>query len=319
MINTDYDKMDDIVVLCGGANPKLSQEICAELDVDSCNVNISHFSDGEIHVQVMDTVRGKDVFVVQPTCYPVSENLMRLLMIIDTLKRASAGRITAVIPYYGYARQEKKTRGREPVTAKLVANLMVTAGVDRIIALDFHTWALQGFFDIPVDHFLGSSLLSRHFTKIMDIENTVVVSPDAGGVGRARSFAKKLKCSLAIIDKRRPKPNQSEVMNIIGEVKGRTAILLDDMIDTAGTIVNGATVLKKKGAKEVYAVATHGVFSGDAVSRLNDSVIKEVVITNSIPNTDKGIKNLRTVSIAPLFAKAIYNIHRERSLSPLFE
>ncbi len=319
MINTDYDKMDDIVVLCGGANNKLSKEICSELEVDMCNVDISHFSDGEIHIQVIDTVRGKDVFVVQPTCYPVSENLMRLLMIIDTLKRASAGRITAVIPYYGYARQEKKTRGREPITAKLVANLLVTAGVDRIIALDFHTWALQGFFDIPVDHFLGSTLLSEYFKDNIKREETVVVSPDAGGVGRARAFAKSLKSSLAIIDKRRPKPNQSEVMNIIGEVEGRTAILLDDMIDTAGTIVNAATVLKEKGAKEVYAVATHGVFSGDAVNRLNNSIIKEVVVTNSIPNETKGINNLKMISIAPLFAKAIYNIHRERSLSPLFK
>ncbi len=312
-------EIDDVVIICASANQKLSKEIADQLGVKICNTEMSQFADGEIHVQINDSVRGKDVFVVQPTSEPVSDNLMRLLIVIDSLKRASAKRITGVIPYFGYARQEKKTRGREPITAKLVANLLVTAGVDRILALDFHTWALQGFFDIPVDHFLGSTLLADHFKAKELKEDIVVVSPDAGGVGRARNFAKHLKASLAIIDKRRPEANKSEVMNIIGDVEGKAAILVDDMIDTAGTICNGAKAIKAKGATRVYATATHGVFSGSAVKRLNDSVIEEVVVTNSIPTHNKNIKNLKVISVAPLFAKAIYNIHKEKSLSPLFK
>ncbi|MFA5478873.1 MAG: ribose-phosphate pyrophosphokinase [Candidatus Muiribacteriota bacterium] len=312
--------VDDVVVICGGGNPELTKEICTLLGVPKCNIDVSHFADGEIHVQILDSVRGKDVFVVQPTCAPVSDNLMKLLIIIDSLKRASAGRITAVMPYFGYARQEKKTRGREPITAKLVSNLLVVAGVNRILALDFHTWALQGFFDIPVDHFLGSSLLADYFVaNNFSGDDTVVVSPDAGGVGRARSFAKRLRSSLAIIDKRRPKPNESEIMNIIGEINDKRAILVDDMIDTAGTIVNGADALLRNGAKEVYVVATHGVFSGAAVERLNNAKITEVVVTNSIPTDGKVIRSLKKISVAPLFARAIHNIHKGKSLSPLFE
>lgn len=319
MNRSEFLETDDVVILCGGANEELSSQICDFLGVRKCNVDISKFADGEIHVQIFDTVRGKDVFIIQPTCAPVSDSLMTLLIIIDSLKRASAGRITAVIPYFGYARQEKKSRGREPITAKLVSNLMVTAGVDRVLALDFHTWALQGFFDIPVDHFLGSSLLAEYFLEMgFDPEDLVVVSPDAGGVGRARNLAKKLKASLAIIDKRRPKPNQSEVMNIIGEIEGKIAILVDDMIDTAGTICNGAKVLKDKGALRVFAAASHGVFSGPAAERLNNSVIEEVVVTNSIP-ANPGIERIKVISIAPLFGRAIYNIHKEKSLSQLFE
>ncbi|MCK9224280.1 MAG: ribose-phosphate pyrophosphokinase [Candidatus Muirbacterium halophilum] len=308
-----------MAILCGGGNEDLSTQICDYLGVKKCNVDISKFADGEIHVQIFDTVRGKDVFIIQPTCSPVSDNLMTLLIIIDSLKRASAGRITAVIPYFGYARQEKKSRGREPITAKLVSNLIVTAGVDRVLALDFHTWALQGFFDIPVDHFLGSTLLADYFLDMGFKKNDiVVVSPDAGGVGRARNLAKKLKASLAIIDKRRQKPNESEVMNIIGDIEGKITILVDDMIDTAGTICNGAKVLKQNGAKRVFAAASHGVFSGPAAERLNQSVIEEVVVTNSIP-VHRDIERIKVISIAPLFAKAIYNIHREKSLSQLFE
>ncbi|MGM0607850.1 MAG: ribose-phosphate diphosphokinase [Candidatus Muiribacteriota bacterium] len=312
--------VNDLVIIDGGGNSELTDEVCDFLRIKKCNIAIDHFSDGEIHIQIFDTVRGKDVFVVQPTCHPVSDNLMKLLILIDTLKRASAGRITAVMPYFGYARQEKKTKGREPITAKLVSNLLVTAGVDRILALDFHTWALQGFFDIPVDHFLGSSLLAEYFIKNnFSLEDTVVVSPDAGGVGRARSFAKKLKCPLAIIDKRRLKPNEADIMNVIGAIEGKNAILVDDMIDTAGTIVKGADVLKEKGAREVYAVATHGVFSGPAVERLNNSKFKEVIVSNSVPKAGKNIKKLKKVSVAPIFGRAIYNIHHEKSLSPLFE
>jgi ribose-phosphate pyrophosphokinase len=319
MKNSEFLNTDNMVILCGGGNEDLSKQICDFLGVRKCNVDISKFADGEIHVQIFDTVRGKDVFIIQPTCNPVSDNLMTLLIIIDSLKRASAGRITAVIPYFGYARQEKKSRGREPITAKLVSNLMVTAGVDRVLALDFHTWALQGFFDIPVDHFLGSTLLAEYFLDMgFKPDDLVVVSPDAGGVGRARNLAKQLKATLAIIDKRRPKPNQSEVMNIIGEIEGKIAILVDDMIDTAGTICNGAKVLKQNGALRVFAAASHGVFSGPAAERLNNSEIEEVVVTNSIP-ADKDIERIKVISIAPLFAKAIYNIHREKSLSQLFE
>jgi len=319
MNNSKFLDTENMAILCGGGNEDLSTQICDYLGVKKCNVDISKFADGEIHVQIFDTVRGKDVFIIQPTCSPVSDNLMTLLIIIDSLKRASAGRITAVIPYFGYARQEKKSRGREPITAKLVSNLIVTAGVDRVLALDFHTWALQGFFDIPVDHFLGSTLLADYFLDMGFKKNDiVVVSPDAGGVGRARNLAKKLKASLAIIDKRRQKPNESEVMNIIGDIEGKITILVDDMIDTAGTICNGAKVLKQNGAKRVFAAASHGVFSGPAAERLNQSVIEEVVVTNSIP-VHRDIERIKVISIAPLFAKAIYNIHREKSLSQLFE
>ncbi len=302
-----------------GANPRLAEEIAECLGIKLADAEIKKFADGEVSVIIRESVRGADVFLIQPTCPPVNENLMTLLIVVDAIKRASAGRITAVIPYYGYCRQEKKTRGREPITAKLVANLLVTAGIDRIVTFDLHTWAIQGFFDIPVDHFTAIPILSDYFkNQNLKGEDIVVVSPDAGGVQRARAFAKRLNSSLAIIDKRRPKPNVAEVMNIVGDVSGKTAIIVDDIIDTAGTLTKAAQILKDHGAKKIYAAATHGLFSGEAIEKINSSPLTEVVISNTIPlrvNSEK----IRVLSIAPFLSEGIYRIHNNLSLSYLFE
>jgi ribose-phosphate pyrophosphokinase len=256
---------------------------------------------------------------MQSTCAPVNDNIMNLLIILDSIKRASASCVTAVIPYFGYSRQEKKTQGREPITAKLVANLLTVAGAKRIITFDLHTHAIQGFFDIPVDHLTAIPLLCNHFMEKNFTDEIVVVSPDAGGVARARFFAKRLNASLAIIDKRRPSPNQAEMTNLVGDVDGKIAILVDDMIDTAGTISKAAELLKKKGAKQVYAAATHAVFSGPAVPRLMDSEITEVVVTNTLPMENRQFSKLTVLSIAPLISEAIYRINHQISVSSLFE
>src|SRR5690606_754225 len=272
----------DIKVFSGNANKKLAEDICKELGVPCGRCEVGKFSDGEIFVNIDETVRGSDLFLIQPTCTPVNNNLMELLILIDAFKRASAGRINAVIPYYGYARQDRKTKAREPITAKLVADLLTVAGIDRVVSMDLHAGQIQGYFDIPVDHLSGVPILAEYFKDIVD-EETVVVSPDLGGVTRARSFANLLDLPIAIIEKRRPKANVSEVMNVIGDINGKNVILIDDIIDTAGTIAKAASVLKNFGAKKVYGCATHGVLSSPAIERIRDSELERFVITDTIP------------------------------------
>lgn len=305
----------------GNANPALAQEIAEYLDINMGDAKVARFADGEIKLEINESVRGMDVFIVQPTCAPVNDNLMELLIMIDAMKRASAKRITAIIPYYGYARQERKLKARDPISAKLVANLLTAAGADRIVAMDLHANAIQGFFDIPVDHLPGVPLLAEVYNE-MNLDNVVVASPDIGGVTRARSLASRLNCGLAIIDKRRPEPNKAEIMNIIGDVEGKTVIMIDDMIDTAGTITLGASALKEKGAKEVYACCTHPILTPPAMERINNSVIKEVLITNTLPQRPEvqGTSDkLKVVSIAPLLGEAIIRIHENLSVSKLFD
>ena len=280
---------------------------------------VSTFSDGEISVNIEESVRGKDVFVVQPTSPPVNDNLMELLILIDAFKRASAGRVTAVIPYYGYARQDRKAKARDPITAKLVADILTSAGADRVLTMDLHAAQIQGYFDIPVDHLLGVPILANHFAK-KNIENVVVVSPDLGSVTRARNFANLLDTSIAIIDKRRPHANEAEVMNIIGEIEGKNVILVDDIIDTAGTIVQGANALKGLGARDVYACCTHPVLSGPAIERIQKSAIKELIVTDTIPLSEsKTIDKIGVISVAPIFAEAIRRIYKNISVSKLFD
>jgi len=306
-------------VFSGNANRELAEKICKELDIPLGTCDVSQFSDGEINVNISETVRGIDVYIVQPTCTPVNDNLMETLILIDAVKRASAGRVNAVVPYYGYARQDRKTKAREPITAKLVANLFTTAGADRVISMDLHAAQIQGYFDIPVDHLSGVPILAEYFKDIVD-EETVVVSPDLGGVTRARSFANLLDLPIAIIEKRRPKANVSEVMNVIGDIEGKNVILIDDIIDTAGTITKAASVLKNFGAKKVYGCATHGVLSGPAIERIRDSELEKFIITDTIPlPEDKQIDKIEIVSVAPLFAEAIRRIHDNESVSKLFE
>lgn len=316
----------ELKVFSGSAHPAFTESICLHLGVPMAALKLFRFSDGEIGVSIEESVRGADVYVVQPTSNPVSENLVELLIILDALKRASAYRINVVTPYFGYARQDRKTRAREPITAKLVANLLSVAGTDRMVTADLHAGQIQGFFDIPVDHLTAIPLLASYFKQLLrgalDKGEVVVVSPDIGGVVRARNFARSLNVDLAIVDKRRSHDvaNLCEVMEIIGEVEGRVAILVDDIIDTAGTMVKAAEALLEKGAKEVYACATHGVLSGPAVSRVNDSPIKELVLTDTIPLPEsKKIEKIKTLSIAPLFAEAIRRIHSDHSVSILFE
>ncbi|HXS96573.1 MAG TPA: ribose-phosphate pyrophosphokinase [Candidatus Limnocylindrales bacterium] len=310
---------DRLQIFTGNANPDLSREICECLGVEVGRAMIRTFADGEIYLQIQENVRGADVFVIQPTCTPVDRNLMELLLMIDALKRASAERITAVLPYYGYARQDRKDKPRVPISARLVAALLETAGADRVLTLDLHAAQIQGFFDIPVDHLFSSPVMIEYF-KALNVPDMTVVSPDAGGVERARAFAKRLNSPLAIIDKRREEANVAEVMNVVGEVSGRHCLLVDDLIDTAGTLVKGAEALMEKGATSVSACATHAVLSGPAVERISESCLKEVVVTNSIPV--KGEKALcgkiRTLSIAKLLAEAIRSIHEETSVSVLF-
>lgn len=310
---------DMLKIFTGNANPKLAQEISTYLKVPLGKAKVGRFSDGEISLAIDESVRGADVFVIQPTCNPVNDNLMELLILIDALRRASAWRITAVIPYYGYARQERKTRARDPISAKLVANLITAAGADRVLTMDLHAGAIQGFFDIPVDHLTAIPILADYF-KALNLEELVVVSPDVGGVIRARNLAERLKAEIAIIDKRRPAANVAEVMNIIGEVKGKTVIMVDDLIDTAGTICLGAQALKEQGARAIYACCTHPVLSGPAVERLEASPIEEVVVCNTIPvPPEKNTPKLRHLSVAPLLGEAIMRIHRDESVSTLFD
>jgi len=310
---------DRLLVFGGNANPELAAEICCELGIDQSAAMIRTFSDGEIHLQIQENVRGADVFIIQPTCTPVDRNLMELLLMIDALKRASAQRITPVLTYYGYARQDRKDRPRVPISARLVAALLETAGASRVLTLDLHAAQIQGFFDVPVDHLFAMPVMIDYY-KSLDFEDVTVVSPDAGGVERARAFAKRLNSPLAIIDKRREETNVAEVMNVVGEVDGRNCLIVDDLIDTAGTLVKGAEALLEKGAASVSACATHAVLSGPAVSRIEASDLKEVVFTNSIPLSDEAwnSKKIKSLSIAPLMADAIRSIHDETSVSGLF-
>lgn len=306
-----------IKVLSGNANRELVTKICKELGVKMVTSEVNHFSDGEINVSISETVRGADVYIIQPTCTPVNDNLMEVLILIDACKRASAGRINAVIPYYGYARQDRKTKAREPITAKLVANLIQVAGADRVVSMDLHAGQIQGYFDIPVDHLSAVPILANYFKGFIDKE-TVIVSPDLGGVTRARSFANILDLPIAIIEKRRPKANVSEVMNVIGDINGKNVILVDDIADTAGTIVKAASVLKDFGAKKVYGCATHGVLSGPAIERIMNSELEKFIITDTIP-LNKQIDKIEIVSVAPLLAESIRRINGNESVSTLFD
>ncbi|MGN1349470.1 MAG: ribose-phosphate diphosphokinase [Anaerovoracaceae bacterium] len=311
-------------IFAGNSNTELAEEIAAIMGKSLGKSTVSKFSDGEVSVSLWETVRGEDVYIIQSTCDPVNDNLMELLIMIDAMKRASAARINAVIPYYGYARQDRKAKARDPITAKLTADLLSVAGADRVITMDLHAAQIQGYFNIPVDHLLGGPILGRYFKeqiregKIDD--NVVVVSPDLGSVTRARTFSNILECPIAIVDKRRPKPNVSEIMNIIGDIEGKTAILVDDMIDTAGTITNAANALVKMGAKEVYACASHAVLSGPAIQRIQDSAIKELILLNTIQlPEEKKIEKIRMLSVAPIFAEAMRRVFSNESLSTIFE
>ncbi|HKW75616.1 MAG TPA: ribose-phosphate pyrophosphokinase [Terriglobales bacterium] len=312
-------KDDKFKIFCGTANEALTDEICAFLAIERGKANVTRFSDGEVYIQVMENVRGADVFVVQPTCFPVDEHLMELLLLVDALKRASARRITTVIPYYGYARQDRKDKPRVPVSSKLVADLLTTAGAHRALVVDLHAPQIQGFFNIPVDHLFASPVLVDHFKK-MQLPNLTVVSPDAGGVERARFFAKKVDAALAIVDKRRTDMNVAEVMHVIGDVRGRTCLVIDDIIDTAGTLVKTAEALLGAGAAKVYACASHPVLSGPAIERIAKSRLEEVVVTNTIPLTEAGKAEakIKVLSIAGLLGRAIQSIHEETSVSSLF-
>ena len=304
------------------SNKELAEQIAEQVGLPLGKSSVTHFSDGEIQINIEESIRGCDVFIVQSTSQPVNENLMELLIMIDAVKRASARTVNVVIPYYGYARQDRKARSREPITAKLVANLLETAGATRVVVLDLHAPQIQGFFDILIDHLVAVPLLSEYFLNEsgIDLENVIVVSPDHGGVTRARKMADRLKAPIAIIDKRRPRPNVAEVMNIVGNVEGKTAIIIDDIIDTAGTISIAASALIESGAKEVYACCTHPVLSGPAVQRINDSVIKELIITNSIalPEEKKSPK-IKQLSVARLLAETIVRVHEQKSVSTLFD
>ncbi|QUH25082.1 ribose-phosphate diphosphokinase [Serpentinicella alkaliphila] len=309
----------EIKVFSGNANIPLAENIAKALGIPLGDSLIGRFSDGEVFVNINETVRGTDVFIIQPTHTPVNEHLMELLIIIDAFKRASAGRITAVLPYYGYARQDRKAKARDPITAKLVADLLTTAGADRILVMDLHAAQIQGYFNIPVDHLLGVPILAKYFQN-KNLEDIVVVSPDLGSVTRARNFANHLDAPIAIIDKRRPKANVSEVMNIIGDVKDKNVILIDDMIDTAGTITQAADALKKFGAKDVYACCTHPVLSGPAIERIQNSAIKELITTDTIQlPPEKKIDKIKIMSVDNLFAEAIRRIYKNASVSEIFE
>ena len=311
--------MSEVKLFTGNANIALAQNISDAIGIPLGKAKVSTFCDGEISVNIEESVRGKDIFVVQPTCPPANDNLMELLILIDAFRRASAGRVTAVIPYYGYARQDRKAKARDPITAKLVADILTSAGADRILTMDLHATQIQGFVNIPVDHLLGVPILARHFIKKY-MENIVVVSPDLGSVTRARNFANLLDTSIAIIDKRRPHANEAEVMNIIGDIKDKNVILIDDIVDTAGTMVHGANALKELGARDVYACCTHPVLSGPAIKRIQDSVIKELVVTDTIPlSKGKMISKIKVMSVAPIFAEAIRRIYKNISVSKLFD
>jgi ribose-phosphate pyrophosphokinase len=312
--------MNGLSVLCGNANPALAKEICKCLNIPLTAVLVGRFSEGEIRVQIKENIRGKDVFIIQPTCPPTNENLMELLIMCDAARRASAKRITAVIPYYGYARQDRKDQPRVPITAKLVANLIAAAGTNRVLCMDLHANQIQGFFDLPVDHLYAINVLCDYF-KNKKLKNMVVVSPDVGGLKMARAYAKRLGASLAIVDKRRASPEKTEVMHVLGSVSGKNAIMVDDIIATGGSMIEAAEVLRKKGVKSLYAAVSHGILSGPALDRIRGcSVLKEVVITDSIPlkNPEKNPK-VKVLSVAQLLADAIGRIHNEESISSLFE
>lgn len=311
---------DDMMIFALNSNVPLAQKIADRVGIPLSKSSVERFSDGEIQINIDETVRGKDVYLVQSTSDPVNDSLMELLIMIDAVRRASARTINIVMPYYGYARQDRKTRAREPITAKLVADMLQTAGADRILSLDLHAPQIQGFFDIPVDNLMGAPLLADYFLRNHLEENAVVVSPDHGGVNRARKLAEFLGCPIAIVDKRRPKANVAEVMNIIGDVKGKRAIIIDDMIDTAGTITLAAQALIDAGATEVYASATHAVLSGPAIKRLNDSPIKNLILTDSINQpAEKKLDKMLLVSVGPLMGDAIKYIQEHKALSPLFD
>lgn len=309
-------------IFSGSANRKFAEDICKFLDMPLGELSIGKFSDGEIHISVDETVRGYDIYLIQPTCSPTNDNLMELLIIVDAFKRASAGRINVVLPYYGYARQDRKTKAREPITAKLVANIIEKSGADRVITMDLHAGQIQGYFDIPVDHLSGIKTLADYFAEELkdeSKENMVVVSPDLGGVTRARNFSNFLDLPIAIIEKRRPRPNVSEIMNVIGDIAGKTCIIVDDMIDTAGTITNAANYLIDNGAKKVYITASHGVFSGKAIENIENSKVVKCVVTDTIPLGEKTSDKIEVVSVAPYFAKAIDRINNNRPVSILFD
>ena len=318
---------ENIKIFCGNSNPEFAKNICKDLGVDLGKAEVKTFADGEASVSLLETVRGADVFLVQSTCKPVNDHLMELLVMCDACRRASAGRITAVIPYFGYARQDRKAKSRDPISAKLVANMITAAGADRVLTMDLHAAQIQGFFDIPLDHLLGNpTFVDYYLAKFPETEHNhddfVVVSPDVGSVGRARAFAAKVHMGLAIVDKRREKANCSEVMNIIGSVEGKTCLLLDDMVDTAGSLCGAAkAIVEVGGAKEVYACASHGVLSGPAIDRINDSVIDELLLLDTIPYPkDKpACDKIQYLPVAPMFAEAINRIYEEMSISSLFE
>ncbi len=306
-----------IKILTGNSNPRLAQEVSEYLGVPLSDVLVGRFSDGEVRVKINESMRGEDVFVIQSLGHPVNDNIMELLLILDALKRASAGRITAVIPYYAYARQDRKDKPRVPISARLLADLITVAGAQRVIIVDLHSPQIQGFFNIPVDNLYALNVLYEYIKGKVD-QDTVVVSPDAGGVERARLLANKLGCGIAIIYKRRPEPNVAEVLDIIGDVKDKKAIIVDDIIDTAGTVVAATHMLLSKGAKGVYVCATHGIFSGPAIERLREAPVEEVIVTNSLPVENKGLEKLKIVSVAPLLAEAIKRAHEGESISSLF-
>ena len=306
-------------VFAGNSHLELAEEIAFIMGKPLGRATVNKFSDGEISVNLWETVRGSDCYIVQSTCDPVNDNLMELLIMIDAMKRASAGRINAVIPYYGYARQDRKAKARDPITAKLVADILVAAGADRVVTMDLHAAQIQGYFDIPVDHLVGMPILSKYFVD-KGIDDVVIVSPDHGSVTRARNMAQPLNAPIAIVDKRRPEPNKSEIMNIIGDIEGKNCILVDDMIDTAGTITNAANALKDLGAVSVRACATHAVLSGPAIERIENSAIEELVLLNTLPiPEEKKIDKMRIVSVAPLFAEAMTRIFTNGSISKLFD
>ncbi len=308
-----------LCILTGNANPQLAQEIVDYIGVELCHAFVGHFNNGETQVMIGESIRGKDVFIIQPTSQPVNDNLMELLVMVDACKRASARHITAVVPYYAYARQDRKTRGREPISAKLVANLMTVAGVNRVVTVDLHAGQIQGFFDIPVDHLAAAPVLAEYIKK-KNLDNMVVVSPDLGGVTRARSLADRLDSPIAIIEKRRPAPGLAEVMSLIGDVNGKDAVIIDDIVDTAGSLCEGAKALKARGARSIYACCTHGILSDPAIQRIDDSPISELIITNTIAlPKEKHSSKVVCLSMAPAIGEAIKRIFTQTSVSQLFD
>lgn len=311
--------MKDLCVLSGSANPKLAGDIANHIGVRLCDALVSHFNNGETQIMIGESVRGRDIFIIQPTSQPVNDNLMELLIMVDACRRASANSITAVVPYYAYARQDRKTRGREPISAKLVANLMEKAGVDRVVTVDLHAGQIQGFFDIPVDHLAAAPILAEYFDENR-LADPIVVSPDLGGVTRARSLADRLQTAIAIIEKRRPEPGKAEVMNIIGDIKDKDCIMIDDIVDTAGSLCEGAKALRRMGARSVYACCSHAILSDPAVQRINDSAIEKLIVTDTIPLTpEKHSEKIIVRSLADTIGDVIIRIQSHRSVSQLFK